>query len=82
MNPYSEKRMELILKQMMESPMEQEVEAEMEVGVDEVSIVYYGENCNCSKTAKCKLSKCLCYIRNEKCTAECHSGAATNCTNK
>ena len=48
---------------------------------DEVSIAYYGETCSCSKTAKCKSSKCLCYLRDEKCTPECHVGKSS-CTNK
>ena len=67
---------------MMDSPMEPEDADEVDVGIDEVSIAYYGENCSCSKTAKCKSNKCLCFIRDEKCTSECHGGSATNCTNK
>ena len=49
-------------------------------GKDEVSISYYGEHCSCSKTAKCKSSKCLCFLRDEKCSPECHNGK-NNCTN-
>ena len=49
---------------------------------DAVSFIYYGEGCSCSKTAKCKSSKCLCFLRREKCSSKCHSELRNNCTNK
>ena len=73
--------MEFILKQMINDEKNNKVEENFSGEKDEVSISYYGENCSCSKTAKCKSSKCLCFLRDEKCTPECHDGK-TNCTNK
>ena len=80
-NPFSEKRMELILKQMLEVAEKEQGQGEMQSdGKDEISISYYGEHCSCSKKAKCKSSKCLCFLRDEKCSPECHNGK-NNCTN-
>ena len=73
--------MEFILKQMINDEKNNKVEENFRGEKDEVSISYYGENCSFSKTAKCKSSKCLCFLRDEKCTPEYHDGK-TNCTNK
>ena len=82
-NPHSERRMQLILDLLME--WENGTKSE-DVGEsdenDEVSFIYYGENCSCSKTAQCKSSKCLCFLRREKCSSKCHSEMKNKCTNK
>ena len=49
---------------------------------DEVSFMYYGDYCSCSKTAKCKSNKCLCFLRGDKCSDKCHADLKNNCTNK
>ena len=77
-NPHSEIRMQLILKQLtVETPKPEEPDDD-----DEVTIMYYGDKCDCSKMAKCKSSKCICFIRGVKCGQDCHSDQKTNCTNK
>ena len=79
-NPHSEIRMQLILKQLLETvetPKPEEPDDD-----DEVTIMYYGDKCDCSKMAKCKSSKCICFIRGVKCGQDCHSDQKTNCTNK
>ena len=81
-NPHSEKRTELILKELEESDIKtDDLECDDEVE-DEVSFMYYGENCTCSKNSMCKSAKCLCFLRGEKCSAKCHSDLKTKCTNK
>ena len=68
-NPHSEKRTELILKELEESDIKtDDLECDDEVE-DEVSFMYYGENCTCSKNSMCKSAKCLCFLRGEKCSA-------------
>ena len=73
--------MELILHQLITGTAKEEevVEEEMD---DEVSFVYYGDFCTCSKASKCKSSKCLCYLRGNKCSPKCHDSSASKCTNK
>ena len=80
-NPHSEERMALILKQLLEDEKCVE-EEENNCEVDEVTMLYYGDQCNCGKMAKCISSKCICFIRGVKCGSECHSSVKTNCTNK
>ena len=81
-NPHSEKRMELILDQLTKSKSEPK-ECHEDLGDDEVSIIYYDDHCSCSKAAKCKSSKCICFIREQKCSIKCHiSNAKNNCSNK
>lgn len=72
--------MQLILKQLLETRATKIEEETTEK--DEVSFVYYGDQCSCSKTAKCKTSKCICYIRGVKCGPDCHGALKTSCTNK
>ena len=82
-NPHSEKRTELILKQLEESDIKtDDIECDIDEIEDEVSFIYYGENCTCSKNSMCKSSKCLCFLRGDKCAAKCHSDLKTKCTNK
>ena len=83
-NPHSEKRMELILKQLEVSDSQaSKPECEdAENGEDEVSFMYYGENCSCSKNSMCKSSKCLCFLRGELCSTKCHVDLKNKCTNK
>ena len=82
-NPHCEKRMQMILQQMMNQTSEKVEIAEKEQEDDEVSFVYYGDTCTCSKLAKCRSSKCLCYLRGNKCTPKCHndSNGSGKCTN-
>ena len=80
-NPHSKKRMQLILNLLMEGGDTPEDEVES-AETDEVSFMYYGDYCSCSKTAKCKSSKCLCFIRGEKCSSKCHAELKNNCANK
>ena len=80
-NPHSEERMQLILKQLLDTV----DSAKTEVGEcepDEVSVLFYGDHCSCGKTAKCKSSKCICFIRGVKCGSECYGFVKTSCTNK
>ena len=81
--------MQLILDQLLENVETVEIEAEDEVetaeieaedGVDEVSFLYYGEHCNCSKQSKCRSKKCLCFLRGDKCSSDCHD-LKTKCAN-
>ena len=78
-NPHSEERMKLILKQLIDSLGSTIDEVECET--DEVSCLFYGDNCSCGKTAKCRSSKCICFIRGVKCGSSCHSTTKTNCVN-
>ena len=59
----------LTLKQLLETvetPKSEEPDDD-----DEVTIMYYGDKCDCSKMAKCKSSKCICFIRGVKCGQDC-----------
>ena len=80
-NPHCEQRMELLLKQMEEEDKQEKIEEDTDEE-DDVSQMYYGENCTCSKNSMCKSSKCLCFLRTQKCTQECHGNLKTKCTNK
>ena len=60
---------------------DEKVEKVEEQEEDEVSFMYYGDACTCSKLSKCKSSKCLCYLRGNKCTPECHDHSSSKCTN-
>ena len=78
-NPHNEKRMELLLQNLLEG--ETSMDEEESDENDEVSFTYYGQNCSCSKFAKCKSSKCLCFLRGDKCTEKCHNNVKNNCSN-
>ena len=79
-NPHCEKRMEFLYKQKEDSILKEEVVEED--SNDEVSIFYYGETgCTCSKTAMCKSNKCICFIRDTKCTKYCDNSSTTKCQN-
>ena len=80
-NPHSEERMKLILKQMLDTVGSTKTE-EDDCETDEVSCLFYGDQRSCGKTAKCKSSKCICFIRGVKCGSECHGSVKTNCANK
>ena len=72
--------MELILSQLEVE--NNKLEDEDDDEDDEVSFVYYGEHCNCTKNSMCKSKKCLCFLRGEKCSSKCHQDFKTKCTNK
>ena len=74
--------MELILRQLEESEYNHEDMADDEDVEDEVSFIYYGDNCSCSKNSMCKSAKCLCFLRGEKCTDMCHKETKNKCVNK
>ena len=78
-NPHSEERMKLILSQLLVGCSEEVGEAECE---DDTSHIYYDDRCSCGKTAKCKSSKCICFIRGVKCQSDCHGSYHTKCANK
>ena len=78
-NPHSEERMKLILSQLLHSSSEKLDEEECE---DEISHIYYDDRCSCGKNAKCKSSKCICFIRGVKCQPSCHASSQTKCANK
>ena len=80
-NPHCEKRTELILKQLEENDVQNE-DTDFVDDEDEVSFIYYGENCTCSKNSMCKSKKCLCFLRGEKCKPQCHNDLKTKCSNK
>ena len=80
-NPHCEKRTELILKQLEEKDVQKE-DTDCADDEDEVSFIYYGENCTCSKNSMCKSKKCLCFLRGEKCKPQCHNDLKTKCSNK
>ena len=80
-NPHCEQRTALLLKQ-FEEEVETSSDEKEDDDEDEVSFIYYGENCKCSKNSMCKSSKCLCFLRSRKCTEECHGNLKTKCTNK
>lgn len=81
-NPHCDQRMDLILKQLEEEIVDDEGVQEENEEVDEVSFIYYGESCKCSKNSMCKSSKCLCFLRSQKCTVACHEKQNTKCSNK
>ena len=74
----------MILEQLQRMGMNGETKDELnEDGEDEVSLYFYGNGCNCGKTAKCKSAKCICYVRETKCNVECHADQEKhNCANK
>ena len=80
-NPHNEERMKLILRLKTEGR-DCEDQVKSNKGEDEVSYVYYGGNCNCSKQSKCRMSKCLCFLRDKKCSPECHDTHGSKCANK
>ena len=87
-NPHSEKRMELILEQLTATMAKSETNVENKnededknENKDEVSFIYYEDHCSCSKAAKCKSNKCICFIRGQLCSKDCHS-SKSNCCNK
>ena len=80
-NPHNEERMKLILRLKTEGR-DCEDQVKSNKGEDEVSYVYYGGNCNCSKQSKCRTSKCLCFLRDKKCSPECHDTHGSKCANK
>ena len=59
---HCEKRTELILKQLEENDVQKE-DTDCADDEDEVSFIYYGENCTCSKNSMCKSKKCLCFLK-------------------
>ena len=73
-------RSELILNQLQNTGREFEVDENE--GSDEVSMAYYGRGCECSRNAICKSNKCICFIRGEPCSNECHGEVKTKCKNK
>ena len=86
-NPHSEKRMEILLDQMrntVSEVLEKEVNRdEDDIQEDEVSSYFYENSCSCKKLAKCKSSKCICYVRGSLCNIKCHVGEKkSSCTNK
>ena len=74
--------MELILKQLLESVDEDILENPENEESDEVSFYFYGDCCSCTKQAKCRSSKCICFVSGRKCSTECHGGLKSNCANK
>ena len=80
-NPQSDKRREHSLKQLESTKAEDGSDDEYKE--DEVSFIYYGDYCTCSKNSMCKGSNCLCFLRDEKCTGKCHNDKKkTKCINK
>lgn len=73
--------MKLILQQLLDS-VDAEVDVEIGDDQDEVSFMYYSEHCNCKVNAKCKSSKCICFLRSDKCTEKCHDQMQNKCANK
>ena len=71
--------MELILRQLEESKYNHEDGSDDEDVEDEVSFIYYGDNCSCSKNLMCK---CLCLLHGENCTDICHKETKNKCANK
>ena len=70
--------MKLILNQLMDDSSEN---LNKEVCEDDVSHLYYGDHCNCGKTAKCQSTKCICFLRGVKCQSSCHGSSPTKCIN-
>ena len=70
-NPQSDKRREHSLKQLESTKAEDGSDDEYKE--EEVSFIYYGDYCTCSKNSMCKGSNCLCFPRDKKCTSKCHN---------
>lgn len=78
-NPHSEKRMNLILQQIVKNV--KHVIENDPLDNDEVSFMYYETSCSCNKRAKCKSTKCDCYVNGRNCNDTCHGQTVSNCTN-
>ena len=74
-NPHNEEQLKLILRLKTEGR-DCENQVKSDKGEDEVSYVY------CSKQSKCGTSKCLCFLRDRKCSPECHDTHGSKCANK
>ena len=81
-NPHCEERMKLILSLKETASSSDGSSAAEDEKLDEVSFIYYGDHCTCSKLAKCQSTKCLCFIRGVKCGISCHSEGNSKCSNK
>ena len=55
--------------------------AETDTHDDDVSVLFYGNSCNCWKRSECVRNTCPCKKSNEKCNQFCHSGLKTCCKN-
>ena len=72
-NPCNVKRLELILEEQLSRDQVRSLddeEVEEDVGVDEVTIIYYNESCECINM--CKTKKCPCVLNNTTCSEDCH----------
>ena len=85
-NPLSEKRLEVILQE-RETLVEEEApdvvtdDEKNFVEEDEVSILFYGKPCSCSKKLSCKTNQCECFVLNTNCGVFCHNGQKPSCKN-
>ena len=85
-NPLSTKKMENILNELevkTEQPVEAEQEEDLEAGGndDEVSVLFYGGTCQCSKRSTCSTKSCSCRKEEQKCNVMCHGGEKSMCKN-
>ena len=48
---------------------------------DDVSLIFYGPTCECSKRSTCSTSTCLCKREGLKCNSLCHGGMRQGCKN-
>ena len=84
-NPLSPTRLESILadlKVVMDNFDEnQESKLASEINEDEVSVLYYGDTCECSKRSTCVTKFCSCRKTNKTCSPMCHGGHKGECKN-
>ena len=83
-NPLNVKRLETILEERVrqekveeEDDVGQVVEEDNDVGLDDVTMVYYEQDCDC--TSMCRTKKCPCFTKT--CSETCHP-KNTKCKNK
>ena len=77
-NPTKNKRLEVILSE-REKIRDDKNKIESVAEADEVTQVFYGETCDCSRKSTCKTTKCLCFKQNSKCNVFCHTEACLFC---
>ena len=75
-NPLNPRRMELILAEMEKAAIDivdSEEEALTSPADDEVSVIFYGEPCDCTARSTCMTRACKCQKDGSKCSSVCHN---------
>ena len=81
-NPLSAARLENILADLEVAVDENNVEEISDLNDDEVSVLFYGDTCDCSKRSTCCTKSCTCKRAGNLCSQMCHMVDKSSCKNK